>query len=464
MKRLIVITILSIMLIITKEDNCNDFGSSKQACESVNPGVNKICRYTYDMNGNLDCLEISIDEGCQYDINKEVFNGDCTIKEESDGQTCHTYTWGEKSLICQLTDISCYDLESSKEKCLKLKDCGYDEKRGYNKCFPVQVDSECKFENNECTISTTSFDKTCSLIEDKESYFMQCKVRNIECSDFNQDSTNCPKAKLQGTNKVCSYDNSRSGNKCFIVSIADGCKYNSENKECTGLNLSHGKICDLDYSENPVNCTFKNIHCNDLNNDSDSCQNVILPDRSKRCIYNSNRCVEKEIEAKCEYDELVQTDEAKCTSTFSLKLKCELNNDKNGCIEKNPDCIDFTENECDDVIFSDSNKKCKFDYESAQCSEDLKECSDFYNENQCISYKPQNALAKCVWSKECKEKTCKTTSTENCGSFTPNDSSKQCSLNEDKTECEEIRKSEEESNGAKSLRLLLSIISLLIIL
>jgi len=172
------------------------------------------------------------------------------------------------------------------------------------------------------------------------------------------------------------------------------------------------------------------------------------------------QCVEKEIKAECIFDEA----STKCTSTLSSKINCKLNEDNNGCTEKNVECSDFTnQNDCNDAIISDSNKKCKF--ESGQCSEGLKDCSDFYNENQCISYKPQNALVKCVWSKECKEKTCKTTSTENCESFKPNDSSKQCSLNEDKTECEEIRKpSEANSNGAKSLRLLLSIISLLIIL
>ena len=85
---------------------------------------------------------------------------------------------------------------------------------------------------------------------------------------------------------------------------------------------------------------------------------------------------------------------------------------------------------------------------------------DFYNEQECNSHKPQDALAKCVWSNECKEKTCETTSTENCGSFTPNDSTKKCALSRDKSICEEI--SEEES-GAENLKIFLSIIFLLFI-
>lgn len=55
--------------------------------------------------------------------------------------------------------------------------------------------------------------------------------------------------------------------------------------------------------------------------------------------------------------------------------------------------------------------------------------------------------------------TCETTSTENCGSFKPNDSGKTCALNQDKTQCEEVS----EKNGAENLKIFLSMFLLLII-
>jgi len=454
MKKVIVLTILSLMLLTTEENDCDPFKTSSETCYKANPNGKYCIYYNYDDGGV--CLEVVNKDKCQYDPSKG-----CVIKPgevEPDLQVCGMVPGDnadEES--CGFVPASCWNYENSKDKCLSLGICGYDEKREYNRCFSVGLDGNCKFENNKCTLDSNQ--KICEMIEEEGN--MYCKERDIKCSDLDQDSSSCLNADLQDGTKKCSYNSSRSsGNKCFEVSVKEGCTYDNENILCKGDYSSSGKICDLDYSENPATCQKRNIQCSDFNGDESKCQSAKLPDKSKECSYNSDKCVEKEIKAECIFDEA----NTKCTSTLSSKINCKLNEDNNGCTEKSVECSDFTnQNDCNDAIISDSNKKCK--YESGQCSESLKECSDFYNENQCVRYKPQNALAKCVWSKECKEKTCKTTSTENCGSFKPNDSSKQCALNQDKTECEEIRKPQEaNSNGAKSLRLLLSIISLLIIL
>ena len=131
--------------------------------------------------------------------------------------------------------------------------------------------------------------------------------------------------------------------------------YNNENKECSGVDIPNEKICDLYYTVNPVTCQKRNIQCSDFDNDSTSCSNVRLQDKSKKCIYNSNKCVEEKIEAKCEYDESTQTEEEKCINSLPLKIKCELNNEKNGCNERNVKCSDFGSNQddCSDAIISD---------------------------------------------------------------------------------------------------------------
>ena len=61
---------------------------------------------------------------------------------------------------------------------------------------------------------------------------------------------------------------------------------------------------------------------------------------------------------------------------------------------------------------------------------------------------------------------CETISTENCGSFKLNDSSKICTLNQEQNKCEETKptaKEESTKKGTENLKIFLSITSLLII-
>ena len=470
MKKLIAITILSIMFIITLENDCIQY-QTQEECYDVHPdGVN--CEYLNFMEGEGDdaievpkCIQIIDKDDCQYDPNKH----NCYIKpgsEEPNLQACQMLGGeSQDEEICGLGPASCYHYSASKDKCLQLENCGYDEKKEYDRCFmihPDKNDASCEFKNNKCT--SNSNQKFCYLV-DEEGYIF-CRSKDIQCSDLDQDSSSCLNADLKDSTKKCSYDSSRSsGNKCFEVSIKDGCSYNNEDKTCQIKDLSNEKICDMDYSENPVACQKRNIQCNDLNGDESNCPKVKLPDKSKECSYNTDnqKCVEKAKEAKCNFNESTKS----CTSTLDSKIKCELNGDESGCVSKNVECSDFENDQsgCNDAIISDSNKKCKYDSSKTEnkCSAVSKDCSDFYNAQECNSHKPENSLAKCVWSNECKEKTCETTSTENCGSFTPNDSGKQCSLSGDKTKCEEIPRSEDTKNGAENLKLFLSMFFLLFI-
>lgn len=469
MKKLIAITILSIMFIITLENDCKQY-QTQEECYDVHPdGVN--CEYLIFMEGEGDdaievpkCIQIIDKDVCQYDRNKH----NCVIKpgsEEPNLEACQMQAGeSQDEEICGLGPASCYHYYASKDKCLQLQDCGYDEKQyEYSRCFmiyPEMNEAGCSFKDNKCISSSNQ--KTCYLVFEEGYNF--CKSRNIQCSDLDEDSSNCPKADLGDGTKKCSYDASRSsGNKCFVVSIKEGCNYDNdnENKKCQGEYLSDGKICDLDFSANPVSCQKRNIQCGDFDGDENKCQNAKLPDKSKECSYNDQKkCVEKAKDAKCTYKE----GDKLCDSSLPAKIKCELNGDESGCNAKNVECSDFEDSPsgCNDAILLDSNKKCVYDSSKSEnkCSQASKECNDLYNAQECNSHKPDNSLAKCVWTNECKEMTCETTSTENCGSFKPNDSGKQCALNQDKTQCEEVS---EEKNGAENLKIFLSMFLLLII-
>ena len=459
------------MFIITGENDCEQYKTSREACEGAHPD-GLVCEYGiynegFDGEENLvsHCFKVIEQDDCQYIPNKHG----CFIKpgkEEPDKQVCQMFaSENEGEEICGLNLASCYHYTSSRDKCLLLEDCGYDEKRDeYNRCFmvyPEWNEDGCSFKDNKCT--SNSNQKFCYLVDEKGYTF--CRSKNIQCSDLDQDSSSCPNIDLQDSTKKCSYDSSRSsGNKCFEVSIKDGCSYDNVNKKCEGEDLSNGKICDLDYSENPVTCQKRNVQCNDYNGNENKCPSVKLPDKSKECSYNSEnqKCVEKTKDAQCDFNESTKS----CTSSLPFKIKCELKGDESGCEAKNVECSDFEDNSsgCNDAIISDSNKKCQYDNSKTEnkCSVVSKECSDFYNQQECNNHKPENSLAKCVWSNECKEKTCETTSTENCGSFKPNDSAKICALSQDNTKCEEII-SEEKENGAGNLKIFLSMFFILII-
>jgi hypothetical protein len=238
MKKFIAITILSIMLIVTGENDCEQY-TSQEACEGAHPD-DIYCIYRMYMDGDGEegkqvykCNQIINQDDCQYDANKYY----CFVKagkEEPDGQACQMLGGqNEGEEICGLGPASCYHYRASRDKCLLLENCGYDEKKDeYSRCFmidPEHNDPGCSFNDNKCT--SDSNQKFCYLVDDQGYTF--CRSKNIQCSDLDQDSSNCPKADLQDSAKKCSYDSSRSsGNRCFEGSLKDTCSYDSANKKC----------------------------------------------------------------------------------------------------------------------------------------------------------------------------------------------------------------------------------------
>ena len=153
-------------------------------------------------------------------------------------------------------------------------------------------------------------------------------------------------------------------------------------------------------------------------------------------------------------------------ATFDEKEKvCVLNPAKDGCIFRNAKCEDFdTFISCSGIKLSNKHKKCFYNSDRApKCYEEFEECFDVKEQNDCNGYSP-NKLIKCVWdatSEECKETTCEKADINNCGSYTPVDSSMQCSLDGATNTCKEVSRPNNKALQLKfSLLLFISLILL----
>ena len=420
MKKFFAITLLLIMLVITQENECAGY-EGQDACEKNGDG--KLC--LFDSEGSTGCHEfVNKGEYCEYNTENHLCSKKADATEDV-SKLCRLGSLEDDPVPCESVNAQCHDYDSDQEKCKQLSNCGFES----GNCFSVTLDSGCEFNSDENQCSIESNTEICYFDDNNK----HCAKRNIQCSDLNSDLDKCRQAVLQDATKKCYYDSSQ----CLEVSIESGCTFDNDNKQCTGEYLSEGKTCALDETS-PVACKKRNIECNEFNGNKDKCESAKIRHKNKECIYNEqNQCVEK---SECEF----KSDPTKeCVSKSPSKIKCTLNTNQDGCDETTVSCSDFESNatECKAAILTTSGKKCFYD-----------------------SSKTSNKCYEDTW-------TCENTSIDQCESFTPSDTNKQCSLNKDTNKCEETSKAEtksetkteSKSNGATSLKLLLSIISLLVI-
>lgn len=177
------------------------------------------------------------------------------------------------------------------------------------------------------------------------------KQRKRKCAEyFGSDSSLCPSLLPSDTNKVCvsnpNYGLTGSNNRCYEV-------YNSCEK-------------------------YNNFELNKFNS-REACENIELPDSSKRCVYirEIDKCMETQIYETCEaYKE---TDKFTCEAIKlnSLYSKgCILDKDSK-CKEREFHCED-AKNEEDCHFYaraSSDNLRCIF--ANSKCIETFKGCEDF---------------------------------------------------------------------------------------
>jgi len=153
-------------------------------------------------------------------------------------------------------------------------------------------------------------------------------------------------------------------------------------------------------------------------------------------------------------------------ATFEDNEKiCVLNTAKNGCNLRNVECKDFNSLVyCTGAKLNKKHKMCNFDSDrNPNCYEDNEYCSLVQEKNDCNGYSP-DVLTKCVWDEDggvCLETKCEETDKDNCGSYIPVDSSKQCTLDSTTDECKEVSKPNNKALYLKfSLMLFISLILL----
>lgn len=284
------------------------------------------------------------------------------------------------------------------------KKCSFDEERDEEQCYEVLVDTNCNYESSSKVCSVTN-DKInsykCALSQDKTS----CASQNVQCSDFEDDSTNCPLAVLESGNKKCSYDsNGVNGKKCFEVEIDSGCTYDSSEKICSFQEESNQFICQIVTSDDTMKCEKRNILCSDLDSDETKCINAVLQDASSECSYNGensvgSKCYEVRTSAGCNYD----NSQKKCTIITSLNDKvCDLEISQTPilCTQRNVQCIDFDEDEtkCKAAVLQDASKKCNYKSDNAvgqKCYEEEIEAKCTFNEETGICTSTLPSKVKC---------------------------------------------------------------------
>ena len=306
--------------------------------------------------------------------------------------------------------------------------------------------------------------KKCGLIDGK------CVELPASCEGYSESKLICESIKTDSDYTKCVLDKDKTCTpKQKICSEYLGKNAN----ECAKYKASDSsKICSLVNGK----CIEQYQYCSDYSgNDQTTCESIIpyddedtpspLPgykcvlDSKEGCIRKSKGCSEAETFAECSL--MVPSDTDIKTCIFY----------NNQCIEEFKSCDSYTGNvvkgTCENIKLSDYTQKCEFSTNTCSGPTD-KECTDFKFESighLCESIVPSNIRKKCVFSnnactesnRNCLDLSNKVGVTADiCSSAATSDSNtKICSLKVDKSGCEEVNKSSQNSgnnnsNGSKN--------------
>ena len=284
----------------------------------------------------------------------------------------------------------------------------------------------CLTDDDTCyTTFKTNMNSKCQKINSNCQYFIstkKCTAPKADCSGGT--SSTCSSIILTDHNiKKCKWD----GNSCTPTDKLCEDYDSTWGDTCGDLKPETGKgdQCRLSYSKK---CTPHFNSCGSITK-QDQCNNNILIDKTKKCVWKNNACTEETRSCDDSYHLLQSSD---CTNLKALdtnkkcfylnkacseyyescedykgsnKTICEnltpINSAKNGydtsknctfdasatnkCQTKDIMCLDYIlkgeeDNQtCYLLTASDSNKHCIYDFEKGQCREEYKSCQ-VYND------------------------------------------------------------------------------------
>ena len=426
MKRYFIILALFALIISDSDfDNCkNDFQNIlEKECSQLS---------STDSNSKTKCIF----EG---DSCKEIY------------KSCDAYA-PENNFV----DSTCTSIEASNYD----KKCEVQTTNGQKKC--VEVYKTCSDGNKElsyCIYFRAAADKRC-VLKDNE-----CQEHYEDCEKLTTEDT-CATNIGKGLTKICRWD--KTNEKCLnddrkceegLASFTD--KYTSDEywKSCINLYAETGKRCVL--KDNQCKTHFEN--CEDLKTEN-TCATNIGKGLTKICKWDSTgkKCLNAD--RTCEdglasFTDKYTSDEnwKSCTNLYAEEGKrCVLYN--GNCETHKDSCEGLTKNKCVENIPNDFKKICEWKGNACQQRDRLcNELQFFSDVNQFVDIKKcfeltANDNSKVCYIKEeksCEEyyPKCESANKSECGKTKPLNEYKtgfkqnyQCSYNEGKTECEEVKK------------------------
>ena len=389
---------------IEKKKECSDYDStSGDVCTNLESGdaTKKRCAapHTSDTTATIPCKS-------HFNICEDFTNADattCPLNIPLDPlKEC---VWNSESTKCETKYKACLETPISITPSV-------------DNCHLLTVSSDGKTAGKTCIFSGTTCIEDYAFCEDyKGEASEDCTaIRPLKTDKINYDST-----------KKCVFDSTKA-NKCYTAD--KNCNdyttglYNSQlclslksadptNKRC--VYRYNGDVCEDQYQT----CEKYNSKTDGKN--ADGCKNIILLEKSKKCIWNAEKA-----NNECETA-------GKDCSYYKLYLPSEF---------------------CTEIILSDNNKHCVL--EGFECKEAYKNCASYTGKDKktCESISSGSTYSKCILEKDsrCVEKTItcsEATTPEQCNKAKPIDSKRECIYHDSR--CIENYKTCEDYEGNNKL-------------
>ena len=434
-----------------KEKSC---GEEPKECSEIKDKDICISHVLNDnKKGNKRC--VYKDNKCQEQYRTcEKYKNDATNKNknkadceaiENEGDYSSKCVWTGENPQCETKTKECKDYKSDQPEDY----CNLISLNDTHRC--VFVDNKCIEQYKTCSIYSEKEDikirticesiipleqnKRCILKED-----IKCEAVKKECSDYKgdkKDECETNYAPLDDDYKCVFKDN-----KCVEQSVYTSCSaYRGKDKDICESIIPLRSNGETDtYS---IKCLLQNGVCSRVEkpcSDGKSaveCLSIIPMNSNKICVFTENKCIEQyKTCALYEGDSTVKTiDENTCKKIISTDNKvCKYTknageNNRGTCIGEAKKCNDFNaelyQTQCTDIQLKDNSKKCVYNI-GGTCEKTQKNCLELTFES----------------TDKDVETICQNAPTE--------DANKICSINSDKTGCNEIDKPKEETTTPTS--------------